>query len=161
MPRDCTCTGDAFCPRCQALLERSVGYQAPLRTAPTPPRRTQTAPVLGGRYKSATEQRFATEMLERWQKQGDIVGWYYEPLKGLRLDDTTSYTPDFLTVDSERQVVIYEVKGGFIRPQDWLKFKMASSTFYWWPFVLAQYKEGRWQYKNARSHAVQWNGLAL
>lgn len=113
------------------------------------------------RYRSKTERRFALEVLAPWQHAAIIQAWQYEPCKGLWLAERTSYTPDFLTVSPHGGVTFYEVKGAFIRPQDWLKFKLAAERYSFWPFILAQYAEGVWAYRNAQSHPLSTTGERL
>ena len=82
-----------------------------------------------------------------------VAQWYYEPCKGLRLGPTTSYTPDFLVVycDGERGYEFHEVKGAFIREKDWIKAKIAAVTFPCFHFVLAQWKNQNWTWKEIPS----------
>jgi hypothetical protein len=89
-----------------------------------------------------------------WQHNGEITEWRYEPIKGFCLGIKMSYTPDFLLVRADEEIVWIEVKGGHIYEKDWLKFKMAASRYPWWRFVLAQYAEARWTFKDAASQEV-------
>jgi hypothetical protein len=100
------------------------------------------------RYRSKTERLYA-QRLAVYQYDGLIKRWWYEPAKGLYLAPQTSYTPDFLIeyADPTRPLEMHEVKGGFVRPQDWQKTKQAAAIYTCFRFLLAQYKGGEWQYK--------------
>lgn len=169
MPRGCQCDGSAtLCPRCQYFAD----YAAPTPpqrpaarlTAPAPP--TQARPRGPQPYRSKTEARFAA-LCRVWQyEQMGVAQWWYEPCKGLHLTDTMSYTPDFLLaltpawaalpfaalLPPDSPCVWIEVKGAFMREQDWLKAKMAAATFPLWPFVRAQWAQHTWHYLRIPAH---------
>jgi len=98
------------------------------------------------RYRSETERRFAA-LLTAWQQQDVITHWWYEPCKGLYLAPHTSYTPDFLVSRSTGPLVFYEVKGAYIRPQDWVKAKQAAALYGCFWFFLAQWETQEWCFK--------------
>lgn len=143
----------------EADLQRLLAARAAEKGGSAPVRDATRAPPLSmppstDRYRSTTERRFALEVLALWQHDGIIQEWHYAPMKGLWLAERTSYTPDFLTIDPGERITFYEVKGAFVRPQDWLKFKLAAERYWFIPFVLAQYAKGAWTYKNAQSRPV-------
>lgn len=104
------------------------------------------------RYRSKTERRYAA-LLEQERQQGIIRAWYYEPLKGLYLAPKTSYTPDFLVElpwhgpGDTGFLCFHEIKGPFIREKDWIKVKLAAAVYPCFRFLLVQWKENRWQWK--------------
>lgn len=55
----------------------------------------------------------------------------------LKLADNCRYTPEFRVVWNSR-LTIYEVKGGFIREDAWIKLKTAARLFPEFDFVMAQ-----------------------
>jgi len=64
----------------------------------------------------------------------------------LKLADRATYTPDFSAVIDGR-FTFFEVKGGFIREDGWLKLKIASRLYPEFDFVMAQYKNKVWTEK--------------
>ena len=159
MPRrrcQCPADGSRYCPTCQALLRRAGEPGTPRAAAlflpaahPDSPPAWATPPPTTplDRYTSATERRYAA-LLAQWERQGIIQQWWYEPCKGLYLAPRTSYTPDFLVWRvQEGFLEFHEVKGAFIRAKDWEKVKFAAVTFPIFRFVLAQWKDGAWHWR--------------
>lgn len=68
--------------------------------------------------------------------------WKFEAMK-LRLADRTWYCPDFLVID--RDLAFHEVKGGFIREDAWIKFKVAREQFPMFRFVAMQNVNKVWR----------------
>lgn len=66
----------------------------------------------------------------------------------LDLASGCTYRPDFLEITPTGIVshvtTLYEVKGGFMREDGWIKLKMAASKYPFWTFVLAQKEKGVW-----------------
>lgn len=60
-----------------------------------------------------------------------------------KLAHNTRYTPEFFVVEDGR-LVIWEVKGGFIREDAWIKLKTASRLFPEFVFKMAQLDKGQW-----------------
>jgi hypothetical protein len=101
------------------------------------------------RYKSQTERRYAA-LLEHWKQEGQILGWWYEPCKGLYLAPKQSYTPDFLVQYPARDLRLlefHEVKGGLIRAKDRQKLKQAAALFPCFRFVLCQWQQAAWSFQ--------------
>lgn len=98
-------------------------------------------PLIQPRKMNKTEARYA-QILEVKKRSGEILGWEYEPLK-LRLADNTYYCPDFLVATREC-IEIHEVKGGFIRDDAKVKYKVARDKFQWFRFRMLQFKKGTW-----------------
>lgn len=97
-------------------------------------------------YRSKTEARYA-QMLETQRYKGAIKQWWYEPFS-LRLARATFYRPDFLVCYAwdacpyDCPLVCIEVKGGFIRDDAIVKFKVAARAFPCFSFIMMQYKKG-------------------
>ena len=83
-----------------------------------------------GRLKSGrmnrTEGRYA-EVLKARKLAGEVVWWKFEALK-FRLADNTFYTPDFIVMESNGDLVAYEVKG-FWTDDARVKIKVAADLF--------------------------------
>ena len=60
----------------------------------------------------------------------------------LKLGDDTRYTPDFATLSKDGGFRFWEVKGGYVREDALVKLKTAAHEFPWWPFVMAQKRDG-------------------
>lgn len=70
------------------------------------------------------------------QAQGEILGAWFEPLK-LKLGDNCTYTPDFLVLNAQTQILeLHEVKG-FWRDDARVKIKAAAAV-YPFKFVAVQ-----------------------
>lgn len=170
MPRGCSCpaSGVPLCPRCARLMDytftpsvkhsgishekvpslrqcrKNVSQDPGVKLGDV--RRQKLASL--DRYKSDTERRYAS-LLEQWQREGVVAFWRYEPCKGLWLAPALSYSPDFLVIWATRpqQTDWHEVKGAFVRPQDWNRLKMAAAQYPCWRFVLAQWQGGAWAWQ--------------
>jgi hypothetical protein len=127
---------------------RLVGTPGPVaaRVFPVPAPSATEGP--SDRYRSKTERRYAETILDLGVASGILKGYWYEPCKGLWLAPKTSYTPDFLIqyADPSQPLEFHEVKGGFIRPQDWQKTKMAAAIYHCFRFLRAQWKDQRWHF---------------
>lgn len=93
------------------------------------------------------EQLFAL-YLENMRRSGHVLFWEYEPFT-LKLGPSCRYTPDFVAVHlavprcgngKERgvRVVVYEVKGSYIRDDAAVKLKVAAEKYWWLRFVLVR-----------------------
>ena len=95
------------------------------------------------------EQEFSL-YLESLQQKGDILSWRFEALK-LRLADNCFYTPDFVVVNADRTITLYEVKGYWLGDGR-TKIKVAAEQFPYFQFV-AVYKRtkkdgGGWSFES-------------
>jgi hypothetical protein len=100
---------------------------------------------------NATEREYGL-ILEAMKQRGEIVD--YRPF-GIRLewgaDPKTEkpmvYSPDFVVWTSQptEEVSFREVKGGYIRPQDWIRFKGCRSEWPQFDFQLHQKANGEWR----------------
>jgi len=82
------------------------------------------------------------------KRQGKILEWNFEQMrlqltKPTRGTKVVTYTPDFLIVMPDGFIRIDEVKGGFIREDSDLKFKLAADLFPWFEWRMVQLKGGR------------------
>lgn len=88
--------------------------------------------------------------LESQRKDGHILSWRFEAFK-LRLADNCFYTPDFVVLNSDRTLTLFEVKGYWISDAK-TKIKVAAEQFPYLQFV-AVYKRtkkdgGGWNFEN-------------
>ena len=108
-------------------------FAAPARphSTPTPKRtpRAQPRHVPGAMNK--TEAAFA-QVLEARLKAGEIVDYRFESLT-LKLGADCRYTPDFVVVNADYEIELYDVKGGFTRDDSAVKMRVCA---YNWPFPL-------------------------
>lgn len=89
-----------------------------------------------------------SEVLEGRLRSGDVLRWDYEPV-ALRIawphDGVrgSSYTPDFMVVLHDGEVVFYETKG-YMRDDARVKLKVAAER-YPFRFCLVTRKNGKWK----------------
>ncbi len=95
---------------------------------------------VGGMNK--TEEAYARR-LNAQMLSGEIISWRYEPIS-FRLAYRCQYLPDFLVVTRD-ELQIHEVKGGFVREDAWIKWKMAAEQNPEFRFYLCMYSGGRWK----------------
>jgi len=95
---------------------------------------------------------------EVWPKMNKTEAEFYRKLQAttppylhigcqsltLRFAKRLSYTPDFITTDSEKNLVAWEVKGSYIYEDALVKLKVAPKLFPWIKFIMAQKKNGAW-----------------
>ena len=107
--------------------------------------RAQAASVIGRQRDdrmNRTESEYAI-LLEYRRLAGEIKGYGFERIK-LRLADKTWYCPDFDVIGVGGETEFHEVKGGFIRDDAMVKFKVAREMHTWATFKLLQRKKGEW-----------------
>lgn len=85
-----------------------------------------------------TEARYAQRLTDAGRS------WRYEPLK-IQLAERTTYTPDFLVIDPHGDFSLHEVKGGFVREDAWIKFKIAREMYPMFTFELWQWVKNNWR----------------
>lgn len=89
---------------------------------------------------NANEEAFAVE-LEQMKQRGEILAYWFESMT-FRLAPKTTVTFDFIVVDSDCNVVAYEVKGGkkdgkpFVMEDAHLKYKVFAEKFPHIPLFL-------------------------
>lgn len=93
-----------------------------------------------------TEERYAW-FLEIEKRQGRILEWNFEQIKfqltkpkpGVKV---ITYTPDFSVILPDGFLRFDEVKGGFIREDSEIKWKLAAELFPWFEWRMVQLKTG-------------------
>lgn len=88
-----------------------------------------------------TESLYAGK-LEALRQAGGIIGWKYEALT-FRLANRCSYTPDFLVITPE-EIQVHEVKGGYVREDGLIKWKMTAAAHPEFRFFMCKYTNGKW-----------------
>ncbi len=115
------------------------------------PKNAITMPLLSGlptgggklRQMNKTEASFAL-ILEAQKRRGEIVHYVYEGIT-LKWGDVMRYTPDFIVFTEGEIDKLIEVKGGFIRDRDLVRFKGCRAEWKtWFDFELWQKKAGSW-----------------
>jgi hypothetical protein len=81
--------------------------------------------------------------LDRQKLAGEILAWRFEALT-FRLAYRCHYTPDFLVV-TQTEIQIHEVKGGYVREDGLIKWKMAAEAHPEFRFFLCKYVQGHWK----------------
>ncbi|AKG19263.1 hypothetical protein AAX09_07620 [Moraxella bovoculi] len=98
-----------------------------------------------------TETEYA-QHLELLKRAGEILNFKFEPLK-LSLAKNTTYTPDFMVINKNREIELHEVKG-FWKDDARVKTKVAQATFPYFVFVgitkNPKSKGGGWNYEYFR-----------
>ena len=90
-----------------------------------------------------TEALYSLE-LEAARRAGEIQRWAFQPLK-FRLADRTWYTPDFVVWLTDGGVRIVEVKGGHVRDDAAVKFKIARELYPEFEWVCMQRTRSGWR----------------
>ena len=93
----------------------------------------------GNERMNATEYRYS-RILEKMKLASRIISWQFEPLT-FRLGHRCNYTPDFLVV-TPQEIQIHEVKGGYIREDGLIKWKLAAERHPEFRFYLCRYRKG-------------------
>lgn len=134
------------------MAQAASAAPAPLPLPPVPREPPGVSRTLTDRYRSKGERRYA-QCLDVRQHAGELRQWWYEPFKGLYLAPETSITLDFLVEHTTPGLMLelHEVKGPFINPASWQKLKQAAARYPCFRFVLAQWKQGAWRYKEIPS----------
>ena len=97
-----------------------------------------------------TEAKFYNNILLPDKADGKIVWIGYEKFK-FRLADNTFYTPDFMALQADGEIVFHEIKGGYILDTTGTtKFKVVCELF---PFI----KFRMWQYKDKEFKIIMEN----
>ena len=90
-----------------------------------------------------TEARYAAE-LEYMEQAGEIVAWRFEPIN-FRLAKKTFYRPDFMVVRQHVPLEFVEIKGGFVRDDAAVKYKLARELFPWFEWKCLQKTKEGWR----------------
>ena len=94
------------------------------------------------RCMNKTETKYSCQ-LENLRHCGHVLAWKFEALT-FRLAYRCHYTPDFLVV-TPVEIQIHEVKGGYVREDGLVKWKMAAELHPEFRFYLCRYMEGVWR----------------
>lgn len=89
--------------------------------------------------------------LDYLNQKGEILNWRFEALT-FRLAYRCSYTPDFLVI-TPSEIQIHEIKGGYVREDGLIKWKLASESHPEFRFFLCQLIKNHWkiqEYKKRR-----------
>ena len=125
------------CPRCG----RGPGLNEAVRVEKEQQQPSKKAADKKPRMNS-TEQRYADILAWRVHAK-EIKAFVFEGLK-FRLADRTTFTPDFLVTTLDDHHELHEVKGGFVREDAWLKFKIAREMYPCFSWQMWQWKQGEW-----------------
>ena len=93
---------------------------------------------------NGTERRYSM-LLKAAVQAGEIERWEFERLN-VRLADNTYFLADFYVVYSDH-VEMHEIKGGLIRDDAIVKFKVAAETFpeFRWKMIQWKSKKEGWK----------------
>lgn len=83
------------------------------------------------------------QVLELAKRTGTVLEYWFEGVK-FRLADRTWYTPDFLVLYASGFLECREIKGGFIREDALVKFKVARERFPCFKWSLWQRRKTQW-----------------
>ncbi len=90
-----------------------------------------------------TETRYQNEILLPAQRTGLVQSFMFESLN-FRLGERTNYRPDFVVSRPDGKVELHEIKGGFIRDDAKMKFKVAADKYFYFVWQMWQWKDGVW-----------------
>lgn len=92
-----------------------------------------------------TEKAFAAYLQER-QAAGAILWWKAHPFN-VTLAKNTHYRPDFLVLNADMSLVIYEVKGSYTSEKGQMKIKLCVEALPVFKVIKASRKNGNWQFE--------------
>ena len=95
--------------------------------------------------RNETEKLFERDNLVPWKLAGVVIEYRVEPLNFRIGKGKCFYKPDYLAVTDEGRLQIHEVKGGFIREDAHIKFRVASLLYPWFEWHLWQWENDMWQ----------------
>lgn len=93
-------------------------------------------------YSSKWEESYA-RYLDALVASGEILRWFYEPVKFI-LAARTTYAPDFMLVYPDNLIEFVEVKG-FRREDALVKYKVAAALHPEFAWRMIEYKAGEWK----------------
>ena len=97
-----------------------------------------------------TESLYSRRLDQR-KLAGEILAWRFEALT-FRLAYRCNYTPDFLVV-TPVEIQVHEVKGGYVREDGLIKWKMAAQAHPEFRFFLCKYVQGHWKISEYKRRA--------
>jgi hypothetical protein len=83
---------------------------------------------------------------------GEILAWRFEAIT-FRLAYRCHYTPDFLVI-TPGEIQVHEIKGGYVREDGLIKWKMAAEAHPEFRFFLCKLVQNHWkivEYKRRQS----------
>lgn len=92
-----------------------------------------------------TEKAFAAYLQER-QAAGAILWWKAHPFS-VKIAANTHYRPDFIYLQSDMQIVLVEVKGGYTSDKGQMKIKLCAEALPVFKMVKASRKNGNWNFE--------------
>jgi hypothetical protein len=75
---------------------------------------------------------------------GEVLSYLFESIK-IRLANKTWYTLDFLVFNANGTIEVHETKGGFIRDDAMVKFKVAAEQYPCFTFFLCVKNKQGWK----------------
>lgn len=90
-----------------------------------------------------TERRYRDEVLMPALRAGTIRKFRFEALN-LRLGEKTFHRPDFYVVLADGAIEIHEVKGGYVRDDAKMKFKVAAADWDEYRWQMWQWDKRKW-----------------
>lgn len=124
--------------------QRKHGFKTPVTTE-----KPVDQPKLPKPRMNATERAYGL-ILEAMKRRGEIAAYRFEGIKLAWGTDPVSgrsmyYTPDFFVRDDFDEIVLVEVKGSRIWPQDWIRFKGCRAAWPMFRFELHQKTKEGWK----------------
>lgn len=94
----------------------------------------------------STDVKKLNKLEKAWLRHLEMLGfpWIGVQAITLKLADDTRYTPDFMVIDANGQLVAYETKG-WMRDDAAVKLKVAARLYRFIRFVLVQKDKGQWK----------------
>ena len=118
------------------------------RVISRPQQPVPAAPASTGLDRMNRTEKLYSGMLEKLKLSGEILAWRFEAIT-FRLGHRCNYTPDFLVV-TPREIQIHEVKGGYVREDGLVKWKLAAECHPEFRFFLCRYRNGKWNVEQYR-----------
>ncbi len=107
---------------------------------PTPVVLRKPAKIKGEMNK--TEQAYAMHLQAQQAKKR--IEWFGYEVRTLRLDEKTTYTPDFWVILPGGRHEFHEVKGRHTWEDSVIKFKWAAQLYPYARFVMLERRDGTW-----------------
>lgn len=99
--------------------------------------------VLPKNRQNKTEAAFGL-ILEAQKRRGEVLKYSFQSVT-LRLGDDCRYTPDFMVERVGQKPELIEIKGGFVRDDALVKYKVAKEMHDWADFSMWQKFKGEWR----------------
>lgn len=119
-----------------------VGVRRQEKVAQTVTQAPQQPPKRGEMNK--TERRYLEEIILPCERLGGVRWWGFEALT-FKIGEGVRYTPDFVVLNADGTLYAVEVKGGYVRDDATVKFKVAAGLYPWISWDMLQYAQGLWR----------------